>query len=105
MDISRSFRALFVGACIGFLASGPAWAADEDEPTASEMTADLLVARPGGIIVTTLGAAAFLVSLPFTAAGGNVGKAAEQLVVKPARATFVRCLGCTSSGRYQDPDE
>ncbi len=104
MDLSRSCRALTLGAILGFLLITPAYAADEDEPTAMAMAGDLLIARPGGIILTTLGAAAFVVSLPFSAAGGNVSKAAEHLVIKPAKTTFVRCLGCTSIGRYQDPD-
>ena len=58
-----------------------------------------------GLVATVLGTATFLVSLPFSAAGGNVGEAAEHLVMKPAKATFVRCLGCKNQRRYQDPDE
>ena len=104
MGISRSCRAIAIGACLSLLLTAPAYAADEDEPTAMAMAGDLLIARPGGLVLTALGAAAFVVSLPFSAAGGNVSKAAEHLVVGPAKATFVRCLGCTTSGRYQDPD-
>lgn len=79
--------------------SAPVYAASEDEPGAFEMTADALVARPLGIALTTLGAAAFVVSLPFSAIGGNVKEAADQLVVGPGKNTFVRCLGCKVSGR------
>ena len=91
--------------CLGVLGllSVPAYAADENDPTALAMMGDVVVARPLGIVVTTLGAAAFLVSLPFSAAGGNVEQAADTLVVGPARETFVRCLGCRSAGRYQKP--
>jgi hypothetical protein len=67
------------------------------------MTGDLLIARPLGIVVTTLGTAAFIVSLPFSAAGGNVEQAADTLVKGPARETFVRCLGCRTAGRYETP--
>jgi hypothetical protein len=81
----------------------PAHAADEDEPSAAAMAADALIARPLGIVATTLGAAIFVVSLPFSAAGGNIEGAADALVVGPARETFVRCLGCRSAGRYQKP--
>jgi hypothetical protein len=81
----------------------PVHAAPEDEPSAMAMTGDLLIARPLGIVITTIGAAAFVVSLPFSAAGGNVEQAAQTLVVGPARETFVRCLGCRSAGRYQAP--
>jgi len=59
--------------------------------------ADALIARPLGVVVTGLGAVLFVVSLPFSALGGNVGEAADALVVNPAKETFTRCLGCTSS--------
>ena len=58
--------------------------------------------RPLLIGATAIGAAAFIVSLPFTALGGNVGEAAQSLVVEPGKEAFVRCLGCTSSGYKQD---
>ena len=87
------------------LAAAPSYAAPEDEPGAGEMFADAVVARPFGLAATVLGSAAFIVSLPFTALGGNVGEAANELVVGPAKSTFVRCLGCKASGRYQSPDE
>ncbi|MBK79475.1 MAG: hypothetical protein CMQ43_00955 [Gammaproteobacteria bacterium] len=87
---------------LGWVAT-PAWAAEEEEPSAMAMTGDVLVARPVGLVITTLGAAAFIVSLPFSAAGGNVSEAADTLVVGPARETFVRCLGCRSAGRRQAP--
>jgi hypothetical protein len=51
--------------------------------------------------MTVLGTATYIVSLPFTLAGGNSAEAAETLVVGPARATFVRCLGCTKTGRKE----
>jgi hypothetical protein len=66
------------------------------------MTGDLLIARPLGLLATVAGAAVFLVSLPFTAAGGNVAEAGQTLVLGPAEATFVRCLGCTTGrGQHQ----
>ena len=84
--------------------SAPALAAPEGEPTDGAMMVDLVVARPIGAARTVLGAAVFVVSLPFTALGGGVGEAAETLVVGPAKETFVRCLGCTatSSPAYKD---
>lgn len=95
-------RLLLCATLMGWLAV-PAQAAQEDEPSAAAMAGDLIIARPLGIVATTLGAAAFVVSLPFSAAGGNVEQAADMLVVGPARETFVRCLGCRSAGRYQKP--
>lgn len=40
-----------------------------------------------------LGAGVFLVTIPFTLIGGNVGEAGTKLVANPARATFGRPLG------------
>lgn len=71
-------------------------------PKAFSMIGDLLVARPLLIGATAIGAAVFVVSLPFTAAGGNIGEAGKALVVEPGEAAFVRCLGCTTSGYNKD---
>jgi hypothetical protein len=79
--------------------SMPAIAAEREEPKAMSMAADLVIARPLGIVITAVGTAAFVVSLPFSALGGNVAGAADALVVKPGKETFVRCLGCKTSGR------
>lgn len=103
MELKPLSRALIAALLLG-LAAAPAHAAPEDEPSAMAMTADLLIARPVGIVMTAVGTAAFVASLPFSAAGGNVEQAAETLVVGPARTTFVRCLGCRSAGRYQEPE-
>lgn len=71
-------------------------------PKAFSMIGDLLIARPLLIGATAIGAVAFVVSLPFTAAGGNIGEAGHALVVEPGREAFVRCLGCTTSGYKKD---
>lgn len=68
-----------------------------EAPPAYAMIGDLVVARPFLIAATAVGTAAFIVSLPFSALGGNVGEAAEAMVASPAREAFARCLGCTSS--------
>jgi hypothetical protein len=70
----------------------------EEDPTALAMTTDLLFVRPLLLVTTVAGSAAYVVSLPFSLAGGNADQAADTLVVKPAKATFQRCLGCTRSG-------
>lgn len=70
----------------------------DEDPSALAMAGDLIIARPVGLVVTVVGAAAYLVSLPFSLAGGNARKAGETLVVGPAMTTFVRCLGCTKPG-------
>jgi hypothetical protein len=70
----------------------------DENPNAFAMTGDLLVARPIGAVMTAVGAAAFVVSLPFTALAGSVSEAAETLVLGPAETTFMRCLGCREPG-------
>jgi hypothetical protein len=97
----KQLGGLLLAAALTGLLALPAHGAVEGEPSAAAMAADVFVARPIGIVITTVGAAAFLISLPFSALGGNVDQAAEKLVVAPARETFVRCLGCRTAGRQQ----
>ncbi|MEM1435376.1 MAG: hypothetical protein AAGG11_15060 [Pseudomonadota bacterium] len=87
------------------LTAQPALANPADEPSGVEMVGDVLIARPVGAAMTAVGVVAFVVSLPLSAAGGNIGQAAEKLVVDPARETFVRCLGCRNTGRYRQPKD
>lgn len=90
-----------VAVCCMLLGSVPVFAVGDSDadatPGAGAMVADALVARPLGLVVTTLGAVAFVVSLPFSALGGNVKEAADTLVIGPGKETFVRCLGCRNS--------
>ena len=71
-------------------------------PKGYAMIGDLVVARPLLIAATVVGAGLFVVSSPFTLAGGNFKEAAKSLVAEPAMAAFVRCLGCTESGYKKD---
>lgn len=64
-----------------------------DAPTAGAMAIDAVVVRPMGLVSTVLGTGLFIVTLPFSALGGNVDEAAQALVVAPAEMTFVRPLG------------
>ena len=102
---SKSNRAviiLFAG-CI--LASQSLWAQSsmDESPHFAKMAGDLVIARPIGLVMTAAGAAAFVISLPFTLLAGSTGEAAETLMIGPAKTTFVRCLGCTNSG-YTNKD-
>lgn len=65
----------------------------DERPSAEAMVADGLLVRPLGLGATVLGCAAWLVTLPFSALGGNVDEATQKLVVQPAAFTFVRPLG------------
>ncbi|SDS95100.1 hypothetical protein SAMN05216198_3238 [Halopseudomonas litoralis] len=69
-----------------------------ENPGIFAMVGDLIIARPIGAAITAVGAAAFVVSLPFTALAGNTAEAGQELVVRPGRETFMRCLGCTKTG-------
>ncbi len=76
----------------------------EEDPSALAMTGDALIARPLGVVFTAVGAVLYVVTLPFSLAGGNAKQAGKELVVGPAEATFVRCLGCTKSGYKKEVD-
>ncbi|MOA27363.1 hypothetical protein D3C78_1482360 [compost metagenome] len=78
----------------------PAYAIET--PKGYAMAGDLIIARPLLIAATVIGAGLFVISLPFTAAGGNIGEAGKALVVEPGAAAFVRCLGCTEVGYKKD---
>ena len=72
------------------------------QPSGGAMILDAVVARPLLAVATVAGTGVFLVSLPFSALGGNVDAAAETLIKTPAEATFWRCLGCSVSRRADE---
>jgi hypothetical protein len=67
----------------------------EDHVSGGAILMDALIARPVLFVGTAVGASLFVVSAPFSLAGGNVGTAWETLVEVPAGHAFSRCLGCT----------
>lgn len=69
-----------------------------EEPSGLAMVTDVAVVRPLLIVSTVLGTALWVVGLPFSILGGNVKGSGEALVATPAKAAFMRCLGCTKSG-------
>lgn len=96
--IYRSALMLTVATMLPITAAQAQQSAVDEKPSPWAMVGDLLVARPIGAVLTTAGAATWVVSLPFTLAAGHAGEAAEALVVGPAEETFVRCLGCRNVG-------
>jgi hypothetical protein len=60
---------------------------------AGSMVADALIVRPLGIVATVVGFGLFVISVPFSALGRNVGEAWQGMVVYPAKFTFARPLG------------
>lgn len=77
----------------------------KEQPSAGAMVADAIIARPLLLVTTVIGTAFYVVTLPFSLLGGNAMDAGDTLVVQPAKATFVRCLGCSISGRQIDFSE
>lgn len=69
----------------------------DDEGSAGSMIVDLVFLRVPGMVATAVGGVAFVLSLPFSAAGGNTEEAWQTLVVQPAEFTFVRPLGSTGT--------
>lgn len=67
--------------------------AHAEPPSAGTMLADTFMVRPLMLVGTAVGVVTFVVTLPFSALGGNVGEAGETLVVDPAKYTFIRPLG------------
>ena len=73
--------------------------ARSDDVSVEAIIADGLLMRPGGVIATLLGTMVFVVTLPFSIPTKSVDKAAQKLIVDPAKYTFVRPLGQIESGK------
>jgi hypothetical protein len=79
---------------VGLLGTPPVvWAQEIHEPTGTEITFDLMIARPIGAVSLALGTTIFIVSLPFAVATGSAKTTADKLVSEPYNFTFVRDLG------------
>lgn len=65
----------------------------DEGPTSEGMFADLVFLRTVGLAGMIVGTAVFIATLPFTLPSNTVKKAAEKLVVAPAKFTFTRPLG------------
>ncbi|MFO7713233.1 hypothetical protein [Desulfosarcina sp.] len=67
--------------------------AQDKDVIAGKMAGDALIVRPLGICATVIGGALFIVSLPFSALGGNTKPAYDYLLADPFNFTFNRPLG------------
>jgi hypothetical protein len=65
----------------------------DDDIIAGKMAGDALVVRPLGLCATVIGGVVFVVSLPFSALGGNTKPAFDYLLADPFKFTFSRPLG------------
>jgi len=63
------------------------------QPTPGNTFIDALFYRPVGLAAIPVGTVLFIVTIPFSALGGNVGQAFDNLIVAPAKYTFCRPLG------------
>ena len=84
--------------CVAMMTAvfNPAALAAEKElgqPTPGNTFIDALICRPVGLAAIPLGTVLFVVTLPFSATGGNVGQSFDNLVVAPVKYTFARPLG------------
>jgi hypothetical protein len=64
-----------------------------ERPSGGAMLADAVLMRVPMTAVTIFGAAVFVVTLPFSALGGNVSEAGTKLVKEPFEYAWVRPLG------------
>lgn len=67
---------------------------EEFGPSYETMVVDTVVSKPLQLVNAIAGTISYVVSLPFSLAGGNSDQAAQKLVVEPWQA-MNRCLGCT----------
>jgi len=80
-------------------AAEDSYMARTEDVSAEAMIVDGLLLRPAGIAATVLGTVVFVVTLPFSIPTRSVDKAAQKLIVDPARYTFVRPLGQIESSK------
>jgi hypothetical protein len=66
---------------------------EDGQVKAIKMAADVVIARPVGMVSIAIGFGFFVISSPFSALGGNIGDAWHTLVASPAKFTFTRPLG------------
>ena len=63
------------------------------ERNAGAMLVDGVVVRPLQFSSLVIGTVSFVLSIPWSALGGNLGEAYSKMMVEPARLTFKRPLG------------
>lgn len=90
-------RALVAVSCVALLAgTAPAMAVDDyasPSDAGADMLADAFIVRPISLFGSIVGAAFFIVTLPFTLVTQSTGEAAKELVANPLEYTFNRPLG------------
>lgn len=93
MAFKRTVAFLLAAVMLSMTAVPAEAATMEEEPSSTAIVFDVLITRPLGIVATAVGAAVFIVGLPFTIPTRSVGIAAEKLVADPLKFTFRRPVG------------
>ena len=97
MQKNKKILAVFLMSALVFFHFAPMASAEEYSEDLSDkggyMVGDLLVIRPVGIVATAVGTVVYVISLPFSLAGGNEEEARQKLLIEPAEYTFTRPLG------------
>ena len=88
---SKLLVALTCALALLWSTSTPAFASGDTDATS--LVVDVAVARPVTFAMTVVGSVLFVVSLPIAATSGSIDKAANTLVIAPAKDTFTRPLG------------
>lgn len=110
--LRRNMVAGALATLIGVTGTGEAMAAGiyelgyDEEPNAAEMLADAIIVRPITLVASAVGAVGWVISLPFTIPGGNVGEVGRKAVTEPLEYTFLRPVGYMEQGtppRYREP--
>jgi len=68
----------------------PVMAGEIDE---ADIIADALVVRPVSFAAMLAGSVIFVIALPFSIPSGSVETVGQQIVVAPAKYTFIRPMG------------
>ncbi len=76
--------------CALIVSTAPAFGESTD---GMGIVADVLIARPVGLVSIVFGSAMYIISLPFAIPSGSVEKAGKLLVADPFNYTFCRPLG------------
>jgi hypothetical protein len=100
MNISRSITRGMLAVSLS-LAITPVWAQSGMYPggnpyaedKGADMLLDVVVVRPLELATGIVGAALWIVTLPFSLPAGNPGAAGQQFFVNPMEYTFARPIG------------
>lgn len=86
-------KLILITCALGILMTGAPSARASDRLDPAMVVADTIIVRPLCFVATIVGSAFFVVSLPIAATSHSVDRAADVLVLSPARSTFIRPLG------------